>query len=69
MPGGCGIFSSSLERDIHYSHRQKVEPDEIERNGVETIVKSFSQKNFWYQVNYLFYCVNGECLGALLERF
>ena len=36
MPGRCGIFagSSALERVI-----QKVGSAEIERNGVETIVK------------------------------
>ena len=46
MPSGLGIFASSstLERDIHYSHGYKVEPDEIERICVETIVKFCLQK-------------------------
>ena len=56
MPGGCGTFASSnaLEGDIHYSHGQKVEPDEVERIGAETIVKFCSQKVlissllYWY---------------------
>ena len=32
LPGGCGIFASSsaLEKDIDYSHRYKVEPNEID---------------------------------------
>ena len=55
MLGGCGTFASSsaLERDIHYSHGQKLEPDEIKRIVAETIVKFCSQKVlssllYWY---------------------
>ena len=46
MPSGCGIFASfsTLERDIPYPHGYKIEPAEIEHNGVETIVKFCLQK-------------------------
>ena len=52
---GCGIFgsSSALGRGIHYSHGYKVEPAEIKRNGVETIVKFCLQKSL---ISSLFCC-------------
>ena len=44
----------ALWKKIHYPHVEKVEPDEVERIGAETIVKCCSQKVlissllYWY---------------------
>ena len=56
MPGGCGKFAnfSALERDIHYSYKQKVEADDNREilptkiPHIQFIVLIYPEGGAWY---------------------